>query len=177
MIWFFRKQKMYKFLKVNNSKVVSLLVLSAAIWFAVTHKFNEARATTNPSGLTSKYGCVMSRASSGFATLWQGHNGIGINSMVYLDFSTNTGGAVTGVVNGYNTSTPTSSLTTSSGTFTETAVPDSYNSVYLLRFTDSRDASVMKFLTMPVNSGNTLLFTEVEDGQQSAPWNGVCQKI
>lgn len=168
---------MYKFINENKSKFLSLLILSAAIWFGVTHSFKEARAITNPSGLTGKYGCVMSRASSGFATLWQGHNGIGINSMVYLDFSTNTGGAVTGVVSGYNTSTPTSSLTTSSGTFTETAMPDTYNSVYLMRLTDSRDASVMKFLTMPVNSGNTILFTEVEDGQQSAPWNGVCQKI
>lgn len=149
----------------------------AAIWFAGTHNFKEAHATANPSGLTGKYGCMMSRATSGFGTLWQGHNGIGISSMVYLDYSTNSGAAVTGVVSGYNTSSPSASLTTSSGTFTEATIPDSYNAIFMLTMVDSHDSSVMKFITMPVNSGNTMLFTEVQDGQQSAPWSGVCQKL
>lgn len=161
--------------RLNLFIALSILIIS---YFLTSHNIKNANASSNPSGISNKYGCMISRSMSGFSTLYSNANNVGMNAMVYLDYSSNSFVAVIGNVSGFNSSSPTENSTTKVGTFVETVISNTNNVAYSVQLTDSsNNQQSLRFITMPVNSGATILMTEVEESATSAPWNGVCQKI
>ena len=165
-----------------DRKVVALFILVVGTYFAFTHDVKTAQATTNPSGLTAQFGCMLNRNGSGYGARWQGGNGIGTNAIMSLDFSTNTSKFMQTQTDNFNTTSATTSQVTATTTFTEVASTD-VNNVYKLThtITNSSDGTLVggtaTFLGVVVNSGNTILVTQVENGSPKASWSGVCQKI
>jgi hypothetical protein len=163
-----------------DRKVVAAFILVVGTYFAFTHDVKPANATSNPSGLTSQFGCMMNRNGSGYGALWQGHNGTWTNMISYIDFSNNTSKGLANQTDNYNTTSVTTSTKLFSTTFTETAVTgvtNTYKTVHSVTNPDGSDGGTATFIGILVNSGNTILMTQTEDGQAKATWSGVCQKI
>jgi hypothetical protein len=162
-----------------DRKVVALFILVVGTYFAFTHDVKTAQATTNASGLTAQFGCMLNRNGSGYGAKWQGGNGIGTNVIMSLDYSTNTSKFMLTQTDNFNTTSATTSQATATTTFTEVASTD-VNNVYKLTHTitnsDNTSGGTATFLAVVVNSGNTILMTQVENGSPKASWSGVCQK-
>ncbi len=171
---------MEKFNFSLDRKVVALFVLVVGTYFAFTHDVKTAQATTNVSGLTGQFGCMMNRNGSGYGALWQGHNGTWTNMIVYVDYSNNTTKGMATQTDNYNTTSVTTSTKQFTATFTETAVTGvtgTYKTVHSVTNSDGSDGGTATFIGIVVNSGNTILMTQTEDGQAKATWSGVCQKV
>lgn len=160
--------------------VVAGFILVVGSYFAFTHNIKSANATANASGLTGQYGCMLNRNGSGYAALWQGHNGIGTNVIMYLDYSTNTGKGMTTYTDNFGTTSVQTGTTTFTTSFTEAAVPE-VNSVYKFTHTitnaDNSSGGTGTFIGILTNSSNTILLSQTENAQAKATWSGVCQKI
>lgn len=171
---------MEKFSFSLDRKVVALFILVVGTYFAFTHDVKTAQATTNVSGLTGQYGCMLNRNGSGYGALWQGHNGISTSLVSYVDYGTNTSTGMLTMANSYNTTSVTTTTEKFTTTFTETAVAG-VTSVYKLTNTvtnaDGTPGGTATFIGIVVNSGNTILMTQTEEAQAKATWSGVCQKI
>jgi secreted protein with Ig-like and vWFA domain len=171
---------MEKFNFSLDRKVVAAFILVVGTYFAFTHDVKTAQATTNASGLSAQFGCMLNRNGSGYQTKWQGSSDIGTSLVVYMDFSTNTSKGLTTFTDNFNTSsvsTKTQSFTT---TFTETAVAEvnnTYKVTHTVTNSDGTPGGTATFLGILVNSGNTVLMTQVENGVSKASWSGVCQKV
>jgi len=172
---------MEKFNFSLDRKVVAIFILVVGTYFAFTHDVKTAQATTNPSGLTGQFGCLLNRNSLGYQTNWQNSpNNVGVGVIFYLDYATNTGKAQLTLVDSFNGNTPTTKTEKISTTFTETAV-DGVTSVYKLVHavtnSDGSDGGTAQFIGIVVNSGNTILMSQVQNGVTKAPYSGVCQKV
>jgi hypothetical protein len=162
-----------------DRKVVALFILVVGTYFAFTHDVKTVQATTNPSGLTGQFGCMMTRNGSGYGALWQGH-GTWTNMISYMDYSNNTTKDLATQTDNYNTTSVTTSTQQFTTTFTETAVSGvtaTYKTVHNVTNGDGSNGGTATFIGIVVNSGNTILMTQTEDGQAKATWSGVCQKI
>ena len=160
--------------------VVALFILFVGTYFAFTHNVKNASAVTNPSGLTGQYGCMLNKNSAGYGALWQGHTGIWTNMIVYMDYSNNTTKALASVNDNYNTTSVVTNTQKVTTTFTETAVDGvtgTYKTVHAVTNADGSSGGTVTFIGIYVNSNNTILMTQVEDGQNKSSWSGVCQKI
>jgi len=163
-----------------DRKVVAAFILVVGSYLAFTHNERQAIAATNASGLTGQYGCMMNRNGSGYATLWQGQNGISTGLIIYLDYSNNTAKGLLTMANDYNLSSVTTSTEKISTTFIEEevgGVTKTYKTVHTVTNSDGSPGGVATFIGITVNSGNTILMTQVEEQRAKATWSGVCQKI
>ena len=163
-----------------DRKIVAGFILVVGTYFAFTHEIKTAHAVTNVSGLTGQYGCMMNRNSSGYSALWQGHNGTWTNMISYIDYSNNTTKGLANQTDNYNTTNVTTTTKLFTTTFTETAVTGvtgTYKTVHSVTNPDGSDGGTATFIGIVVNSGNTILMTQTEDGQAKATWSGVCQKV
>jgi hypothetical protein len=171
--------QMEKFNFSLDRKVVALFVLVVGTYFAFTHDVKTAQATTNVSGLTGQYGCMLNRNGSGYGVLWQ-NDGVWTNMISYMDYSNNTTKNLATETDHYNTTNVSSSTQKFTTTFTETAVSEvtsTYKTVHSITNGDGSNGGTATFIGIVVNSGNTILMTQTEDGQAKATWSGVCQKI
>jgi hypothetical protein len=163
---------MEKFSFRLDRKVVAGFILVVGTYFAFTHDVKTAQATTNPSGLTGQYGCVLNRLTSGFNVAWTGAN-ITTSAVISLNYSDNSAKGLLIKVANYNQGGATTSTVSGTDSFTETAVsdvPNTYKYVF-------GDTSTPPFVGIVVNSGNTILMTQVEHGSPKASFSGVCQKV
>lgn len=174
---------MFNFKKSNISKIIAASILIGSTAFAISNGFKKAQATTNPSGLTGKYGCMMSSNVNGFGALYQSLDSsytFGLVATAIINYDNNTVSTLSGEISNYNKSNPKIYNYTSVGTFTEIAIPN-HNGVYKATGTLTdvvrNRSGTMTFISIPVNSGNTILVTDISDNTSNAPWTGVCQKI
>lgn len=152
---------------IFKSILLNLLIAAGGI--------NFATASTNASGLTSQYSCVMNRQIEAFTSNLIGGNGIGISLIFYLDYSKNTGSMNMTLVDKFGTTGALGSQKSSDFVFTDikySGVPNTY-----LLTGKLSDGSTTDIYYMPVNSGNTLIVSSVVVSASKAPWTGVCQKI
>jgi hypothetical protein len=171
---------MEKFNFSLDRKVVAAFILVVGTYFAFTHNVKTAQATTNASGLTAQFGCMLNRNGSGYGAKWQGGNGIGTNLVMYLDYSNNTSKGLITQADNFNTTSVTTSTASFSTTFTETAsteVNNVYKVVHAVTNSDGSSGGNATFVGILVNSGNTILISQVENGSPKASWSGVCQKV
>lgn len=154
----------------KNSKLIKLF----AIFLLVLGILKPVDAATpNPSGLTGQYSCVINKQHGPFNTKLNGSDGVGILVTSFFDFTKNSGSMILTMVNGFGTKTASSELVSIDFTFSETKHATAPNS-YLLALKLS-DNETTTFLSMPVNSKNTVLITSLDVSK--APWTGVCQKL
>ena len=159
--------------------VVSAFILVVGSYFAFTHDVKTVNAASNASGLTGQYGCMLNRNGSGYAVLWEGHDGIGTNVLLSLDFSSNTGKGMTTFTDDYGTLNVKTGTTTVSTTFTELAapeVPNVYKWTHTITNADNSSGGTGTFIGILTNSGNTILMSQTEANNSKATWSGVCQK-
>lgn len=164
-------------------KFFSAMVLIVALIYAYQNGLKKAHAVVNPSGLTGKYGCMMNRNINGFETLYLNNSAsdaVGILSTAILNYDDNSVKTLTGMVSDYKGNSPRITDIINTGTFVETVIsgyPDVYRSVVTLSDPNNNTSSLV-LIIVPVNSGKTVLMTEINAGTTGrAPWTGVCQKI
>jgi hypothetical protein len=163
--------------------VSACIILLLSIAYAYYGGLKKVNAATNPSGLTGKYGCMVNRNVNGFGILYNSLDSsytIGLVATAIFDYDRNTVSTLSGEIANYNKMDPLLKNFTSEGTFTETSIPThsgAYKSTITLTDTVRQKTGTMTFISIPVNSGNTILITEISDNTSNAPWTGVCQKI
>ena len=163
-----------------DRKVVALFILVVIAYFAFTHNVKTAYATVNPSGLTGQFGCLLNRNGIGYGAFWQGNSGMGINLIMNINYSNNTAQAMVTQINNFNTVNVTTTASVITSTFTETAiagVPSTYKLAYVVTQSDGSPGGIATMIGIVVNSGNTILLTQVEEGLPKSSFSGVCQKI
>ena len=170
---------MNKFKLLLDKKVFSIFILIIAAYLAFTHNIKTAYAAVNPSGLTGAYGCMLNRNSIGYGVLWQGGSGVGITVIMNMDYSNNTSKALVTSTKNFNTANVSTKIQKITTTFVETStgLPGTYNIVHAITNEAGISDGAASFIGIVVNSGNTILMTQVDDNQAKAPWSGVCQKI
>jgi hypothetical protein len=173
-------------LTVRNENVKSLLSLSLLIvsilivWHA---GFRGVNASTSASGLTGKYGCMYNRNVNGFQGLYRSFDStksVALVATAIINYDSKTISTLSGEVSNWDGLNPEAQNFTSSGSFSESAVSNhsgAYEMAVTLTDPVRNKTGTMKFITIPVNSGNTILVTEIGTNTSSAPWTGVCQKI
>jgi hypothetical protein len=176
----YEREKMEKLNLRMDRKVVALFILVVGTYFSFTHDVKTAQATTNASGLTAQFGCMLNRNGSGYGAKWDGSSSVGTNLIMSMDFSNNsTKGLITKAEN-YNRTNVTTTSETFTSSFTEVAVPEvnnTYKITHTITNSDGSAGGTATFIGMLVNTGNTLLMTQVEHGSPKASWSGVCQKV
>ncbi len=174
---------MHNFSARNTVKIIAIFILIASVAFAYKYGLKNAKAAANPSGLTGKYGCMVNRNINGFGVLYNSLDSsytIGMVATAIFDYDRNTVSTLSGEISNYNKINPLLTNYTSTGTFTEESITGhsgAYKSTITLTDTIRNRTGTMTFISIPVNSGNTVLVTEVSDNTSNAPWTGVCQKI
>lgn len=165
------------------SKVAAALILIASLGSAYKYGMKTANASNSPSGLTGKYGCMLNRNFNGFINhynTFSPNDSIPSIATSIIDYDTKTIQAMSSMVKGFASSTnPQLSEDMSSGTFVETAI-SGYSGAYRLTsslINSNNISGSLKMIAIPVNSGNTVLITEISSGTTNAPWTGVCQKV
>ena len=163
-----------------DRKIVALFILVVGAYFAFTHNVKTAYATVNPSGITGAFGCLMNRNGIGYGTHWQGTSGIGTNLILNIDYSNNTSKGMLASTNNFNTDNVTTTTDIITTTFTETVVTGvtgTYKLTHVVTNSDGSPGGIATLIGIVVNSGNTILMSQVENAEAKATWSGVCQKI
>lgn len=153
---------------VVKSILLNLLMAGSGINFAI--------ASTNDSGLTGQYSCVVNRQVDAHSANLSGENGIGVGIISYFDFSKKSGSMIMTLVDNFGVRGTVGSQKNMDFTFSEVKHASMPNT-YLLTARLIDGSSTVDFFSMPVNGGNTLLITSGVNVASKAPWSGVCQKI
>jgi hypothetical protein len=159
-------------LNINfNPKVIALLVVIGVA--TLVYKIPETKAQAS-SSLSGKYGCVDNPNSLPYVTAFTGRaETTYLNAVYVMDFDARTTSGFTTTINNFNgsyTSYPLRGIETGSVPFSvgTTLTPG------MIQITNSLSYNVTFVI---VNSGNTLLGTDTQTGNNGQPSNVVCQKV
>jgi hypothetical protein len=158
-------------LQINfNPKVVAAILVAIGM-ATLLDKIPETKAQASPA-ITGKFGCILNTNPVPYLTQRTNTYAF-INQMSVVDFDARTiNGTISNVI-GFNTMSAVNQNDEGSATFTISSGP--FSGSYIITSVVP-GGGIGTYITVPVNSGNTILIKSREEGN-ALPETGVCQRI